>query len=137
KKISAFDIKTREYPGFPTDLQAPFVILLTQAWGQSTVFETVFDGRLNYIDDLNRMGAHITPGDPHRILVDGPSRLRGREIESPDLRAGLAFVIAALAARGKSVVRNIYQIDRGYERIEERLSAVGARITREEADGKN
>lgn len=132
KKISAFDVTTREYPGFPTDLQAPFVALLTQARGQSTVFETVFDGRLNYIDDLSRMGARITPGDPHRILVDGPSRLKGREIESPDLRAGLAFVIAALAARGKSVVRNVYQIDRGYERIEERLRAVGAKIIRHE-----
>lgn len=132
KKILAFNVSTREYPGFPTDLQAPFAVLLTQARGQSTVSETVFDGRLGYIEDLNRMGARITPGDPHRILIDGPSRFRGREIESPDLRAGLAFVIAALTAQGKSVVRNIYQIDRGYEKIEERLQAVGAKITRHE-----
>ena len=130
KKIIAFDLQTREYPGFPTDLQAPFVVLLTQALGQSIVFEAVFDGRLSYIDDLNRMGAHIIPSDPRRITISGPTHLRGRQIDSPDLRAGLAFVIAALVAKGESVVRNIYQIDRGYERIEERLSAVGMKIKR-------
>jgi len=94
------------------------------------IFETVFDGRLNYIEDLNRMGAMITQCDPHRILINGPAALRGREIESPDLRAGLAFVIAALIAKGESKIKNVYQIDRGYEKIEERLQKLGANIKR-------
>ena len=130
KMLAGVSVRTHEYPGFVTDFQAPFTVLLTQARGESTVLETIFDGRLNYIEDLNRMGAHITMHNPHRISVSGPSELHGREIESPDLRAGLAFVIAALIARGKSVVSNIYQIDRGYERIDERLRALGARISR-------
>ncbi len=124
------DVKTREYPWFVTDLQAPWTVLMTQAKGQSMIFETVFDGRLNYIEDLNRMGAMITQCDPHRILVHGPTPLRGREIESPDLRAGLAFVIAALIAKGESRIKNIYQIDRGYEKIEERLRKLGADVKR-------
>ncbi len=132
KILKSTDIKTREYPGFPTDLQAPFVVLMTQAKGQSMVFETVFDGRLNYIEDLNRMAANIVMCDPHRILVHGATKLRGREIESPDLRAGLAFVIAALVAKGESLISNIYQIDRGYERIDERLKKLGAEIERVE-----
>lgn len=130
KIIKSVSIKTREYPGFPTDLQAPFAVLMTQAVGQSMIFETVFDGRLGYVDELNRMGANIITCDPHRILICGPSSLRAREIESPDLRAGLAFVIAALIASGESRVRNIYQVDRGYEKIEERLKALGADIER-------
>src|SRR3989338_559705 len=130
KILSSSDIKTKEYPGFVTDLQAPFTVLMTQAHGESIIFETVFDGRLNYIDDLNRMGAKITPLDTHRVLVHGPTSLRGREIESPDLRAGLAFVMAALIAKGESIVKNIYQIDRGYEKIEERLQKIGADIKR-------
>ena len=130
KMLTSISVRTHEYPGFVTDFQAPFTVLLTQARGESTVFETIFDGRLNYIEELNRMGAHITMHNPHRISVSGPSDLRGREIESPDLRAGLAFVIAALIARGKSVVSNIYQIDRGYERIDERLRSLGAKISR-------
>lgn len=124
------NVKTREYPGFPTDLQAPFTVLMTQARGQSMIFETVFDGRLNYIEDLNRMGANIVMCDPHRILIHGPTPLRGREIETPDLRAGLAFLIAALIAKGESQIRNTYQIDRGYEKIEERLRKLGADIER-------
>lgn len=130
KLLRSTDIKTREYPGFPTDLQAPFAVLMTQASGQSTIFETVFDGRLNYIEDLGRMGANVVMCDPRRVLVHGPTPLRGREIESPDIRAGLAFVIAALIAKGTSEVSNVYQIDRGYEKIDERLRALGADIKR-------
>jgi UDP-N-acetylglucosamine 1-carboxyvinyltransferase len=130
KKLLACNIKTLEYPGFPTDLQAPFVVLMTQAYGQSMVFETIYDGRLNYIEDLNRMNAQITMCDPHRVIINGPTKLRGREIESPDLRAGLAFVLAALIARGKSLIYNIYQIDRGYEKIEEKLQKIGLNIKR-------
>lgn len=130
KTILAVDIKTREYPGFPTDLQAPFAALMTQAKGESMIFETIFEGRLDYAHDLKRMGARIILCDPNRILIKGPARLSGREIESPDLRAGLAFVIAALLASGESSIRNVYQIDRGYEKIDERLRKLGADIER-------
>jgi len=123
-------IKTREYPGFSTDLQAPFSVLLTQARGRSFVFETVFEGRLNYLNDLARMGADVIICDPHRAIINGPTELRSRKMESLDLRAGLSFVIAAMIANGSSVVDNVYNIDRGYEKIEERLNNVGADIRR-------
>ncbi len=130
KKLISIDVKTKEYPGFPTDLQAPFTTLLTQARGKSIVSETVFEGRLNYIEDLNRMGANIIQCDPQRVIVHGPSSLRGREMESPDIRAGLGFLLAALCARGESTIHGIYKIDRGYEKIEERLQKLGANIRR-------
>lgn len=128
--LKAVDIKTNEYPGFPTDLQAPFSVLLTQARGKSLIFETVFEGRLNYAPDLERMGADIIVCDPHRAIINGPTALRGREMESPDLRAGLAFLIAAMVAEGNSIVHNAYNIDRGYEKVEDRLNVVGAEIKR-------
>lgn len=131
RELRAVNIITREYPGFATDLQAPFTVLMTQAQGESMVFETVFEARLGYAEELNRMGARIVTADPHRIFVHGPTPLHGRDIESPDLRAGLAFVIAALIAKGESVVGNIHHIDRGYEKIEERLKKLGAEIERE------
>ena len=126
----ATDIKTHEYPGFPTDIQAPMVVFLTKAKGESLVFETIFEGRLNYVEELNRMGADIRTMDPHRVIVRGETRLRGRELQSPDLRAGLAFVIAATIATGRSIVHNVYNIDRGYERVEERLKKIGVKIER-------
>ncbi len=130
-KLKALDIKTREYPGFSTDLQAPFSILLTQAAGKSLVFETVFEGRLSYLNDLKRMGANVVLCDPHRAIITGPTNLRGREMESPDLRAGLAFLIAGMIAEGESVINNTENtIDRGYEKIEERLSNIGVNIRR-------
>ena len=137
RTLAAVDVKTKEYPGFPTDLQAPFAVLMTQAEGQSdgkagesVIFETIFENRFGYIDDLKRMGADIFFADPHRIVVKGPTPLRAREIESPDLRAGLAFVLAALLAKGESIINNVYQIDRGYEKIDERLRKLGAEIER-------
>lgn len=130
KNLSSAEVKTREYPGFPTDLQAPLAVLLTQANGQSALFETIFEDRFGYTADLKRMGADIFVANPHRILINGPSQLRAREIESPDLRAGLAFVIAGLLAHGKTIVRNAHQIDRGYEKLEERLRNIGAPIER-------
>lgn len=130
KKLRAVSIRTHEYPGFPTDLQAPMMIYLTQALGESLVFETIFEGRLNYTEALNRMGANITMMDPHRVLVRGATKLVGRRLESPDLRAGLAFVIAGAIARGRSEIHNVYNIDRGYERIEDRLSQIGMQIAR-------
>lgn len=130
KKLKAIDIKTREYPGFATDLQAPLTVLLTQSEGISLVHETIYDGRLFYTDILNQMGADIIMADPHRVIVRGPTKLHGKKIHSPDIRAGMALIIAALIAKGESVVDNIYQIDRGYEKIDERLKAIGADITR-------
>ena len=127
----AVDIKTHEYPGFPTDLQAPMTVFLTQAKGEAVVFETIFEGRLLYAEALKDMGADITVMDPHRILVRGPRTLKGKNLESPDLRAGLAYVIAAVVARGSSVIHNVYNIDRGYEDIENRLRGVGVEIIRE------
>jgi len=130
KKLKAVNIKTHEYPGFATDLQAPFTVLMTQAQGVSLIHETIFEGRLFYTDTLNQMGANIIMADPHRVLVNGPTKLYGRKIISPDIRAGIALVIAALIAKGKTEIDNIYQIDRGYERIEERLQKLGADIKR-------
>ncbi|MDO8523562.1 MAG: UDP-N-acetylglucosamine 1-carboxyvinyltransferase [bacterium] len=130
KKTKAVHVKTKEYPGFATDLQAPFAVFATQAEGQSLIHETIFEGRLAYTADLNRMGANISLMDPHRAIVSGPTPLYGRKLESPDLRAGLAFMIAALIAEGESQIGNIYQIDRGHERIDERLRAIGADIKR-------
>ena len=129
-RLKTFDIKTHEYPGFTTDLQAPVCVLLTQAEGQGLVHETIFESRLFWLDDLKRMGANVLMHDPHRISIQGPTKLRAREIESPDLRAGMAYLIATLCSKGKSTINNIYQIDRGYEKIEERLRKIGADIKR-------
>ncbi len=130
KILRAHSIKTHEYPGFPTDLQAPFTVLATQADGQSLIHETVYEGRLFYIENLNRMGGKIIMCDPHRILVHGATKLYGRDMESPDLRAGLAFVVAGLVAEGTSIIQDVYSIDRGYENIEGRLQKLGADIIR-------
>lgn len=130
KNILPTEARTHEYPGFVTDLQAPFTILMTQAEGMSLIYETIYEGRLFYTDILNRMGANIIMCDPHRIVVNGPTPLFGNKVESPDLRAGIALILAALIAEGESEIDNIYQIDRGYEDIEKRLVKLGARIKR-------
>jgi len=130
KSFTSTDVKTHEYPGFPTDLQAPMVVYLTQVTGESLVHETIFEGRLNYTTDLARMGADITMWDAHRVEIKGPTPLTGRTLGSPDLRAGLAFVIAASVAKGNSLINNVYYIDRGYEHIETRLAKLGLDITR-------
>ncbi len=129
-EFKAVDVKTHEYPGFPTDLQAPLSVFLTQVSGQSFIFETIFEGRLNYLETLARFGANTKVLDAHRAIIEGPSKLIGREVESPDLRAGLAYVLAALVAHGESIVHNVYYIDRGYERIDQRLAQLGATIRR-------
>ncbi|OGY85447.1 MAG: UDP-N-acetylglucosamine 1-carboxyvinyltransferase [Candidatus Kerfeldbacteria bacterium RIFOXYA2_FULL_38_24] len=130
QKLKATNIVTHEYPGFPTDLQAPMTVLLTQALGQSLVRETIYEGRLLYTDVLNAMGANISLLDPYRAMVTGGTSLRGKEVASPDIRAGIALVIAGLTAQGTTTIQNIYQIDRGYEHIEERLQHIGAKIER-------
>jgi UDP-N-acetylglucosamine 1-carboxyvinyltransferase len=137
KKFTAVDIKTHEYPGFPTDLQAPLSIFLTQAIGQSFIFETIFEGRLNYLEALHRLGAETKILDAHRAIIDGGTPLTGHEIESPDLRAGLAYVLAGVIATGQTVVHNIKYIDRGYEQIEKRLQAIGVKIERVAGDKGN
>ena len=126
----AVNIKTREYPGFPTDLQAPMAVFLTQVTGESSIHETIFEGRLNYTADLEKMGADIKMWDSHRALVKGPTLLKGKELDGPDIRAGLAYILAAIIAEGESVINNAYFIDRGYERIEERLQKIGVKIKR-------
>ena len=130
KKIKAIDITTHEYPGFPTDLQAPMTVLLTQADGDSIIRETIYEGRLFYTDSLNNMGAKIYLAGPFRAIVYGPRALRGKKVVSPDIRAGIAMIIAALIAKGQSEIENIYQVDRGYEAIDERLRKIGAQIKR-------
>ncbi|PIZ70433.1 MAG: UDP-N-acetylglucosamine 1-carboxyvinyltransferase [Candidatus Portnoybacteria bacterium CG10_big_fil_rev_8_21_14_0_10_40_22] len=128
--IRAVDLKTQEYPGFATDLQAPFCVLMTRARGVSLIHETIFESRLFYTDILNHMGARIIMADPHRAIVVGPTQLCGQKIISPDIRAGIALLIAGLMAKGETIIENIYQIDRGYEKIEERLRGLGADIKR-------
>lgn len=128
--FSPAHIKTHEYPGFPTDLQSPMVVLMTQATGQSIIHETIFEGRLAWTEELKRMGANILNVDNFRVAVTGPTPLRGRTAESLDIRAGMAYLIAGLIAQGTSVVNGIEKIDRGYERIEERLKTLGADIQR-------
>ncbi len=130
--FNGVNIKTHEYPGFPTDLQAPMTIFLTQAEGESTMFETIFEGRLNYTENLVRMGAEILVWNPYKIEIKGPRKLEGKKLESPDIRAGLAFIIASIIAKGESEIDNVYYIDRGYENIEGKLSGIGVNIKRVE-----
>jgi UDP-N-acetylglucosamine 1-carboxyvinyltransferase len=118
------------WPSFPADLTSIALALATQAEGSVIIHEKMFENRLFFTDKLVMMGAAITICDPHRAIVVGPRRLRGERVESPDIRAGMAMLIAALCAQGTTEIGNIRQIDRGYERIDERLRDLGARITR-------
>jgi len=118
------------WPAFPADLTSIAVALATQCAGSILIHEWMFENRLIFTDKLVSMGADIVLCDPHRAIVTGPSRLRGIQASSPDIRAGMALLIAALSADGRSEIANIHQIDRGYERIDERLRALGARIER-------
>jgi len=130
KNIKSCGIKTHEYPGFATDLQSLYTVLMTQAQGSSLIHETIYDRRLLYADMLMQMGADIIMCDPHRIVVNGPTQLHGKKLTSPDLRAGIAMIIAGLIAYGQTKIDNIYQIDRGYEDIDGRLRALGADVRR-------
>jgi UDP-N-acetylglucosamine 1-carboxyvinyltransferase len=123
-------IEDGPWPAFPADLTSIALALATQADGEILIFEKMFENRLFFVDKLVAMGARITLCDPHRAIVSGPSRLHGERVESPDIRAGMAMLIAALAADGVSEIGNIRQIDRGYERIDERLRELGAQIER-------
>jgi UDP-N-acetylglucosamine 1-carboxyvinyltransferase len=127
-------IEDGPWPAFPADLTSIALALATQAEGTVLIFEKMFENRLFFVDKLVAMGARITLCDPHRAIVSGPSRLHGERLESPDIRAGMAMLIAALAAEGVSEIGNIRQIDRGYERIDERLRGLGAHIERVSAE---
>jgi UDP-N-acetylglucosamine 1-carboxyvinyltransferase len=118
------------WPGFPTDLMSIALVVATQARGTVLIHEKMFDSRLYFVDRLIAMGARIIVCDPHRAVVVGPSPLHGEILHSPDIRAGMALLLAALCAEGESTIHNIHQIDRGYERIETKLQALGARIER-------
>src|SRR6266540_1854191 len=118
------------WPAFPADLTSIAVVIATQARGTILIFEKMFESRLFFVDKHVQMGARIILCDPHRVVVSGPSKLYGERLESPDIRAGMAMLIASLAAEGTSTIGNVGQIDRGYERIDERLRGLGARIER-------
>ena len=128
-------IEDGPWPAFPADLTSIALALATQAEGEILIFEKMFENRLFFVDKLVAMGARITLCDPHRAIVSGPSRLHGERVESPDIRAGMAMLIAALAAEGTSEIGNIRQIDRGYEQIDERLRGLGAQIERVSTEG--
>jgi UDP-N-acetylglucosamine 1-carboxyvinyltransferase len=120
------------WPAFPADLTSIAVAVATQARGTVMIFEKMFENRLFFVDKLVNLGARIILCDPHRVVVTGPARLYGERMSSPDIRAGMAMLLAALCAEGTSTIGNVREIDRGYERIDERLRALGARIERVE-----
>ena len=126
-------IEDGPWPSFPADLTSIAVIVATQARGTVLIFEKMFESRLFFVDKLVSMGARIILCDPHRAVVTGPARLYGQQMSSPDIRAGMAMLLAALCAEGTSTIGNVAEIDRGYERIDERLRSLGARIERVEA----
>jgi len=127
--IAPVDISTSPFPGFPTDLQAQFMALTTHARGRSRITETIFENRFMHVQELARLGAHIRlEGDT--AVVDGVERLRGAPVMATDLRASVSLVIAALAAEGETMVNRVYHLDRGFERLEHKLSACGADIER-------
>ena len=127
------EIKTNVWPAFPTDLTSIAITVATQSAGSVLFHDWMFPGRMYFTDKLVGMGARIVLCDPHRCIVQGPSWLRGERLESPDIRAGMALVIAALVARGQSAIRNVGQIDRGYERVDEKIRALGGKIERVES----
>lgn len=118
------------FPKFPSDLQAPFMVLMTQAHGVSKVFETLFEGRLNYLFELEKMGARFEFLNPHQAIIIGPTPLKGAPIASCDIRAGAGMIVAALMAKGTTEITSINYIDRGYERLDEKLRGLGANIIR-------
>ena len=129
--MKSADIETQEYPGFATDLQAQYMALMTQAEGIAIITERIFENRFMHAQELARMGANIRL-EGSQAIVAGPRELTGAGVIASDLRASASLVLAALVARGETVIDRVYHIDRGYERIEAKLAAVGARIRRVE-----
>lgn len=129
--VNAMKMQTMIFPGFPTDLQAPMGVLMTQAKGVSRIFETLFEGRMAYLYELEKMGAHIEVLNSHQALVIGPTPLRGRLVASNDIRAGAAMVLAGLCAEGQTTITDVRYIERGYDRLDEKLRNLGAKIERQ------
>jgi len=127
--LRAKDVSTAPYPEFPTDMQAQYMVLMTQAEGRTSIVETVFENRFMHASELQRMGAHIAIHGSEAV-VDGPTALNGARVIASDLRASASLVLAGLVAQGETVIDRVYHIDRGYERIEAKLRAVGADIER-------
>ncbi len=123
---------TNIWPGFPTDLMSVAIVLATQCKGVTLCHDWMYEGRMFFIDKLITMGAKITLADPHRVLVSGPNKLRGRVLDTPDIRAGMALIVAALCARGKSIINQAELVERGYEDVVRKLKTLGADIEREE-----
>ena len=130
RQLKPFRLQALPYPGFPTDLQAPFTVLATQASGTSLIHDPMYEGRLNHISELVKMGAGAVVADPHRVVITGPTPLYGREIRTFDLRAGATLIVAALIAQGETLIHDVENVDRGYERLDERLASLGAKIKR-------
>jgi UDP-N-acetylglucosamine 1-carboxyvinyltransferase len=128
--LNAIKVQALPYPGFPTDLLPIIIPLLLSANGKSLVHDPLYENRFNYVHQLRKMGADIEMVDPHRTFVFGPAKLFGAKIDSSDIRAGACLVIAALMAEGETIIDNVFQIDRGYEKLEERLQKIGADIKR-------
>lgn len=128
-ELNAVNITTLPHPGFPTDLQAQFMVLLTQAKGSSVIMETLFENRFMHVSELNRMGATIKI-EGHSAIVPGDVKLQGAQVKATDLRAGAALILAGLIAEGQTAVHDIYHIDRGYDNIEQKLRQIGVDITR-------
>ena len=130
KLKSVEKVVTDIWPGFPTDLMPPMIVLATQAEGMTILHDWMYESRMFFVDKLLSMGAKVEIADPHRVFVYGPTKLRGQKLDTPDIRAGIALVIAALTAKGKSQIEKAELIERGYENIVERLTALGAKITK-------
>lgn len=128
--LNATKVQTMIFPGFPTDLQAPMGVAMTQAKGVSRVFETLFEGRLAYLYELEKMGAHIEILNAHQALIIGPTPLKGRTVASNDIRAGAAMVLAGLCAEGQTTITDVRYIERGYDKLDEKLKTLGAKIER-------
>jgi len=136
--VSSSDLKavpkviTNIWPGYPTDMMSLTIVLATQANGVTLCHDWMYESRMFFVDKLISMGANITIADPHRVVVYGPTKLYGRELESPDIRAGMALVLAALAAQGESIINKAELIERGYEDVVEKLTKLDADIKRVE-----
>lgn len=128
-ELKSLDIDTRTYPGFPTDLQSVYAVLATQTSGQTRIFETIFEGRFGYVEEIRKMGAKINIKTAHIISIDGPQKLKGTKINALDIRGGAALVLAALVAEGETEIDNIELIERGYEDMDKKLKSLGVDIS--------
>lgn len=131
-EVRGFKLQTLPYPGLATDLQAPFSVVATQAKGSSLIHDPMYEGRFKYAGELMKMGARITVCDPHRIIIEGPTKLHGKHISSLDIRSGITLIMAGLIAEGETAIDDAEIVDRGYANLTERLSALGTNIRREQ-----